>query len=288
MKILVTGASGFTGQHFLQAAHRQGHDTTILQARLHDRAALEREIAACGPAAVVHLAGISSSAATDSSAFYDVNVVGTVNLLDVLTLLPTPPRVLLTSSANVYGDGGIAPLGEGANAAPVDHYGMSKLAMEMLARNYTDRLPLFVVRPFNYTGVGQRDCFVIPKLVNLFASRAAVVELGNLDVSREFLDVRFVCAAMLRLLDVAESGATYNICSGVNWSLVDVLALLSQLSGHTPRIVSAPALVRRTDIDCLRGDPTRLRHAIGPLEVPALADTLAWMLRAAQQEGACA
>lgn len=260
-----------------------------LQARLHDRAALEREIVACAPDAVVHLAAVSSAAASDSTSFYEVNVVGAVNLLDALVLLPTPPRVLLTSSANIYGDGGGAALREDSATAPVDHYGMSKLAMETLARNYLDRLPLFFVRPFNYTGVGQRDCFVIPKLVGLFARRAALVELGKLDVTREFLDVRFVCNALLRLLDTAAPGSIYNICSGASWSLLEVVALLSRLSGHAPQIVSTPALVRRSDIQCLRGDPTRLQQAIGPLDGPSLEDTLTWMLSAASGEaGACA
>ena len=164
------------------------------------------------PEAAVHLAAISFVGHADTGAFYDVNVLGTLSLLESLVALPKAPRhILLASSANVYGNCDVSPISEERQPVPVNHYAMSKLAMEYMARNYLDRLPLFFVRPFNYTGLGQTGSFLIPKLVQHFAVNATCIELGNLDVEREFNDVRFVCDAYLKLLVNAVPGEVYNV-----------------------------------------------------------------------------
>ena len=167
------------------------------------------------PNYVVHLAAISFVGHGNADDFYRVNVVGTVNLLEALLKLEKKPtKVLIASSANVYGNCEISPISESQQPLPVNHYAMSKLAMELMARTYLSRLPIFFTRPFNYIGLGQAESFVIPKLISHFTKKAEVIELGNLNVEREFNDVRFVCDAYLRLLDVAKPGESYNICSG--------------------------------------------------------------------------
>ena len=282
MKLLVTGANGFTGQHFVARARACGHDVVALQANLTDAAALKLEVAQVAPEVVVHLAAIAFVGHAQVSAFYDVNVIGTTNLLDALAGLPQRPRsVLLASSANVYGNCERSPIAETQAPAPVNHYAMSKLAMEFMARNYADRLPLFFVRPFNYTGPGQEAAFLIPKLVAHFARRADSIELGNLDVEREFNDVRFVCDAYLKLLERAETGAVYNICSGQPVTLTSVLALLTEITCHTMQVKVNPAFVRSNEIHRLCGDPARLHSVVGPIDQQALRETLADMLAAA-------
>lgn len=286
MKLLVTGADGFTGRHFVVAARDGGHDVVALQANLNDKAALLAEVAQVAPDAVVHLAAISFVGHADASAFYNVNVIGTLNLLDALVALPQSPRsVLLASSANVYGNCEQSPITEAQPPAPVNHYAASKLAMEHMARTYADRLPLFFVRPFNYTGPGQDPSFVIPKLVAHFARRADALELGNLDVEREFNDVRFVCAAYLQLLQKATPGEVVNICTGKPVTLKAVLALLSQITGHQLQVKVNPAFVRANEIHRLCGSPAKLVSVAGELESPALEDTLRWMLEAATTGG---
>lgn len=286
MKLLVTGADGFTGRHFVVAARASGYDVVGLHANLNDRDALKAEVAQVAPEAVVHLAAISFVGHADASAFYNVNVIGTLNLLDALATLARPPRsVLLASSANVYGNCDQSPITEAQPPAPVNHYAMSKLAMEHMARTYLDRLPLFFVRPFNYTGPGQAASFVIPKLVAHFARRADAVELGNLDVEREFNDVRFVCEAYLQLLPQAMPGEVYNICTGTPVTLKAVLALLSQITGHQLQVKVNPAFVRANEIHRLCGSPAKLDAAIGGIASPTLADTLRWMLDAATGSG---
>ncbi len=280
MKLLVTGADGFTGRHFVESARAFGHEVVALQANLNDRGAIQAEVAQVAPEAVVHLAAISFVGHADASAFYDVNVIGTINLLAALAALSQPPQsILLASSANVYGNCEQSPITEAQPPAPVNHYAMSKLAMEYMARTYLDRLPLFFVRPFNYTGLGQAESFVIPKLVAHFARRAEAVELGNLDVEREFNDVRFVCEAYLQLLQKAKSGEAYNICTGKPVMLKAVLALLSQITGHQLQVKVNPAFVRNNEVHRLCGLPAKLENCIGRFSYPTLEETLQWMLK---------
>jgi nucleoside-diphosphate-sugar epimerase len=280
LRLLVTGADGFTGRHFVASARACGNEVVALQANLNDRDALIQEVAHVAPEAVVHLAAISFVGHADASIFYDVNVIGTLNLLDALAALAQPLRsVLLASSANVYGNCEQSPITEAQPPAPMNHYAMSKLAMEYMARTYLDRLPLFFVRPFNYTGPGQAESFLIPKLVAHFARRAEAVELGNLDLEREFNDVRFVCEAYLQLLQKAKPGDVYNVCSGKSVTLKSVLALLTQITGHQVQVKVNPAFVRNNEIHRLCGLPAKLENCICSFSNPTLEETLQWMLK---------
>jgi len=282
LKLLLTGAHGFTGTHFIKAAYDYGHEVVALQADLKDPKAVRREVVHAAPEAVVHLGAISFVGHADASAFYKVNVIGTLNLLDALAALAQPPRsILLASSANVYGNCEQSPITEEQPPAPVNHYAMSKLAMEYMAITYLDRLPLFFVRPFNYIGPGQPESFIIPKLVAHFTRRAELVELGNIEVEREFNDVRFVCEAYLQLLKKAEPGEVYNICSGKPVTLKFVLDLLGQITGYHPQVKVNLAFVRDNEIHRLCGSPAKLNSVVGNIWQPTLQETLQWMLGAA-------
>ena len=228
------------------------------------------------------MAAISFVGHADDTAFYDVNVVGTMNLLAGLAALPVKPRkVLLASSANVYGNTDASPINEAQPAAPLNHYAMSKLAMEHMARTYLDRLPVVFVRPFNYTGQGQALNFLIPKMVSHFAQRAPAIELGNLNVEREFNDVRMVCDAYLALLAHGVPGDVYNVCSGQPYTLEYVIALLSCITGHTMDVRVNPAFIRVNEVHRLCGSPIKLKACVGDLTAYHLAETLKWMLDSA-------
>ncbi len=279
LRMLVTGADGFTGVHFVKQAQAAGHKVFEFNADLTNPVAVQSQVNQAAPDVVVHLAAISFVGHDKVSAFYDVNVIGTLNLLDALLKLPhRPKRILLASSANVYGNCEQSPIPEMQAPAPLNHYAMSKLAMEHLAMTYADRLPLFFVRPFNYTGLGQVESFVIPKIVSHFKRRAATVELGNLTVEREYNDVRMVNDAYIKLLAKAEVGEIYNICSGKTYTLHQVIDILTELTGHQINVALNIAFVRANELRRLCGDATKLDATIGAQDSIALKDTLRWMM----------
>jgi len=285
MRILLTGALGFTGQFFQEAAEAAGHEVWPFKADLNDTPAVFAEVQSAMPDAVVHLAAISFVGHAKEIDFYLVNVLGTMNLLDALAALEVKPTmILLASSANVYGNCEVSPITEDQPAEPLGHYAMSKLAMEYMARTYLDRLPIVFLRPFNYTGVGQASNFLIPKLVNHFANRASIVELGNLNVQREFNDVRKVCCAYMALLENGLAGETYNICSGQPFALLEVIRELSDISGHTIDIQVNSGFVRVNEVTSLCGNPAKLLACAGELPNYTLRDTLQWMLGAAVKD----
>lgn len=262
MRILLTGASGFTGRHFQQNATQAGHEVVPLHANLTDSASLQQGVRAAGPVdAVVHLAAISFVGHANDAEFYAVNTVGTTHLLAALAALPAsdrPNRVLVASSANVYGNCPHSPISETQPPSPVNHYAASKLAMEHMAMTFLDRLPIVITRPFNYTGPGQAKSFLIPKLVDHFIRKAPVIELGNLHVEREFNDVRMVTEAYLQLIDRGAEGEIYNVCSGKTYSLTYVLEMLTRITGHSIDVKVNPAYVRANEVHRLCGDPRKL------------------------------
>lgn len=282
MKILLTGAAGFTGRHFARCAAQAGHQVLALQANLTDKAALLAEVRQIQPDAVVHLAAISFVGNADEAAFYAVNVVGSTNLLSAMTTLPQPPTVLLASSANIYGNCEASPITEDQPPAPVNHYAASKLAMEHMARTFAGQLPIIITRPFNYTGAEQGVQFLIPKLVDHFARKAPVIELGNLHVEREFNDVRMVCDAYLALLAHGQAGQTYNICTGQAYTLQQVIDTLIQLTGHRLQVRVNPTFVRANEVHRLSGHAGKLHQLMERsgvrLATPTLAQTLQNML----------
>ena len=286
MRILLTGADGFTGRFFSAQAVASGYEVLPLLADLTDCDALQKQVLQNAPDVVVHLAAISFVGHADDNAFYAVNVVGTTNLLAALAALPKRPRqVLLASSANIYGNSEASPITEDQPPAPVNHYAMSKLAMEHMARTYADRLPLVITRPFNYTGPGQAVNFVMPKLVEHFARRAPSISLGNLHVEREFNDVRMVCRAYLQLLQHGEPDQTYNVCSGRPYALQYVIDELTRITGHHIKVEVNPAFVRANEVHRLCGSPAKLQARLAAhgakLHNPPLEDTLRRMLAAA-------
>mgnify|MGYP003583294251 FL=1 len=283
MKILLTGADGFTGRPFAALAQQAGHEVVPLRADLTDSDALNKEILEVCPDAVVHLAGIAFVGHAHEEAFYAVNVVGTTNLLDALAQLTIPPRrILLASSANIYGNSNQSPIDESQLPMPVNHYAMSKVAMEMMARTYMDRLDIVITRPFNYTGPGQDEAFLIPKLAKHFALRLPSVELGNLHVEREFNDVRTVCETYLALLQVGEAGNVYNVCSGQPYELQEIIDTFARISGHSVNVIVNPAFVRANEVHRLCGNPDKLSGLLAShgvhIEIPTLQDTLQRML----------
>lgn len=292
-RALITGLRGFTGYYLareLRAAGYQVFGTAhgaeaqgegIVGLDLCDKQCVQRLVAEVQPDVVAHLAAISFVAHGDVEAIYRVNILGTRNLLEALAASQKKPHaVLLASSANIYGNTSVEVISETEPALPANDYAVSKLAVEHVARLWMDKLPIVVVRPFNYTGVGQSVNFLLPKIVSHFRRRAMHIELGNLDVARDFSDVRMVVQAYARLIQEIPAGETFNICSGKSYTLREVLALMAQIAGYEIDIRVNPAFVRANEVKNLMGDPRKLIRHIGELPNFSLADTLQWMLHA--------
>jgi len=208
--ILVTGASGFTGRYFIAAAQKQGYRCVALcheaseivpeadecvVADLLDLGGLNSAIRQVKPGLVLHLAAISFVAHENIPQIYQVNLVGTLNLINALSSHSKQlQRIVIASSANIYGNVLSLPISENTVPQPANHYGVSKYAMEMATAQFAD-LPIVLVRPFNYTGIGQSRNFLIPKIVHAYKQGEPDIQLGNLDVSRDFSDVRDVVDA---------------------------------------------------------------------------------------------
>ena len=291
-RALITGIQGFTGRYMAAELRAQGFEVFgtgsqpfdepgYFQADLTDAVRLRALLADLQPDVVVHLAALAFVGHGVADAFYQVNLIGTRNLLEAIAACgKVPDCVLLASSANVYGNASDGMLSETTLPAPANDYAVSKLGMEYMARLWQDRLPLVITRPFNYSGAGQGENFLLSKIVSHFRRRAPVIELGNLDVWRDFSDVRAVVAAYRGLLEAAPVGQTVNVSSGVAHSLRDVIALCEQITGHRIEVTVNPAFVRANEVKTLTGDNARLRSLVPGWTTPPLRDTLAWMLDA--------
>lgn len=283
---LVTGAAGFTGRYMvstlrergyrvvgLTSANVQGADERVCD--LTDRAAVRAVIEDVRPDYAVHLAAKSFVGSGDHEAFYKINVFGTLNLLEALAQAGVhPAKVLIASSANVYGTPVMDVIDESVCPAPVNHYANSKLAMEHMVRTWFDQVPIVITRPFNYTGPGQDERFLIPKIVNRFRCKASFIELGNLDVSRDFSDVRDVVAIYVALLESHAESEIVNVCSGRAIALRRIIELMNDMAGYDIDVRVNQAYVRTNEIPRLRGSNDRLRALIGFVPKTSIEETL--------------
>ncbi|SDH63473.1 NAD-dependent epimerase/dehydratase family protein [Paraburkholderia phenazinium] len=294
-KVLITGIGGFTGRHLAAELEDGGHEVCGIShgpkagARwptytcdLLDHGTLTELLARERPDAVVHLAAISFVAHGDASAIYQANVLGTRNLLNSVVASGCSPRsILLASSANVYGNSDREVIDEHVPPAPANDYAVSKLAMEYVANLWRGKLPITIVRPFNYTGIGQSPNFLLPKIVDHFRRKAPLLELGNLHVVRDFSDVRMIVRAYGRLLHGDFAGQVFNVCSGAGHALLDVLTIMKELTGFQQEIRVNPAYLRSNEVHRLVGNGGKLQRAIGTLPRISLRETLSWMLESA-------
>ena len=284
-RVLIVGIDSFTGKHLSSHLEKVGYDvygTALKDAGRKTLAwnVLESErfpeiLKAVAPHYVIHLAGISFVAHGNAEDFYRVNTLATERMLHALTEYQgTLHKIILASSATVYGNQGVEVLDESLCPAPANHYGASKLAMEHLALTYRERLPLLLVRPFNYTGPGQSTSFLIPKIVDHFRRAAPTISLGNLDVIREFNDVRYVAEIYARLLRSDARGVSLNLCSGRGISIREILETMKRISDREIEVEIDPSLIRKNEIKRLVGSTERLGRIIElPTPIP-LEETL--------------
>jgi GDP-4-dehydro-6-deoxy-D-mannose reductase len=281
--ILVTGPNGFVGRHLL-ASGVVGSSADVL-----DADALAAELREVRPAAVIHLAALSSvSASWESVAeVWRTNVLGTVNLLEAVRAEAPEARVIVASSGEVYGRAETIPTPEHAPIAPVSPYAASKAAAELAGSQAAARgLDVVVVRTFPQVGPGQDERFAIGswtrQIARLEADGGGTLLVGDLSGERDLTDVRDGARAYRLLLDRSVEPGAYNLASGRGVRMGDVLDLLIGLSSVPIEVEQEQARLRPAEIPALVGDPSKLRAATGWAPEVALEQTLADALEAAR------
>lgn len=293
-KLLITGGTGFIGTYVCQECERQRIDylalgrtgkSCVTAAKsavvdLLDKRALEKIVANFCPDAIIHLAGVASPVYENNAQIYAVNICGTENLLKAAAAMKNPPKMLLISTAGVYGNQKERLIKETVPYNPINHYSYSKMVVEFLSRQYKDRIEINIVRPFNIIGSGQSTNFLIPKLVRAFGRKEPVLQLGNVRSVRDYVSVEF-CAKLLTDMAVRQkqNPDVVNICSGVGLSCLDICAYLEQLTDHHPQIEVSKSFVRSNEIWRLVGDPEIMNTVLaGRYASPACKTILANML----------
>jgi GDP-4-dehydro-6-deoxy-D-mannose reductase len=281
MKVLVTGATGFVGYWLVPELTVHGHDVVRLAGRgdvdITDRAAVERIVDEHEPDAVAHLAAVSNSSATarDPEAAFRVNLGGTLNLLEACVRAARPPIVLIAGSSEVYGWPSLhlLPISEDAPLNPQGPYALSKAGQEALALAYGVRrgLRVAVTRSFNHSGPGQRAELALPS----FASRIRTaqrqgrrdIDVGDIDVARDFLDVRDVVVAYRGLLERLHANTpdiplVVNVASGRSIRLRVLLDRMCSRAGVRLAYRAQPRLMRPGEPREIRADTSRLGRLI--------------------------
>lgn len=305
--VLVTGGGGFVGPYLVAALEARGMRVVALgqppqsgpgllqtltptwrEIDLVDRVSVETLIRELQPRRIYHLAALSSVAASfeDPVPTYMTNVMGTVHVLDAVRRHVPDCRVLLVSSAEVYG-GVTSPLTENCPMHPASPYAASKAAAEMVGIEHFRAHNTYVVsaRAFNHTGPGQTPRFVVSAFAKQIAQievarQDPILEVGNLSARRDFLDVRDVVEAYVALLELGTPGSAYNVCSGRAVAMQTILDQLVALSKVGITVQTDPALMRPVDVPELVGDNTKIQRDTGwkpeiPLE-QTLSDVLAY------------
>jgi GDP-4-dehydro-6-deoxy-D-mannose reductase len=296
MRFLITGIAGFAGRHLAERLLAEGYEvfgcdrslpvTTpptrppnlpadhLLVCDICDRGQIEAVVRAVRPDGVFHLAAFTSPAASfdDPDGAYRVNLFGSLNLFGAVHDAAIPCRVVWVGSGDAYGqvDTDELPVSERNLFRPLSPYAVSKAAADLAAYQWSRARGLDVVRvrPFNHTGPGQTAHFVCANFAFQLAAvkhrrRPQRIEVGNLDVVRDFSDVRDVVRAYVAAFECGKTGEAYNVCSGSGRTPRHILKRLMQLSGTEVDVAMDPARQRPTDVPVLIGSAAKLRDAAG-------------------------
>lgn len=284
MRALVLGADGFVGTHLVD--HLRGSGDSVVEAvgpgasavpgrtpvDVRDSAAVRALVRDCRPEAIYHLAAVAygPDAAADLDFAVDVTVRGTAVLLEAAADVGSASMVLVTGSSEVYGAPALERIHETTRLRPVNLYGATKAAQEVIALTFgrARGLPVVVTRAFNHIGRGQRDSFVIPSFARQLrlvqrGEAPPMIRVGNLSPIRDFSDVRDVVRAYRLLVAGGHSGDAVNVASGTGVSVQQMLDALVAISHVSVSIEVDPGRVRSNDPPRLVGDATRLHERTG-------------------------
>jgi GDP-4-dehydro-6-deoxy-D-mannose reductase len=285
-RILITGGTGFVGPYLIRFL--KSFDTKLVVVSSGNAAVRESEVDYCKadicnsddietvirevkPDQIYHLASISSVPASWSNPrlAFDVNVIGSYNVFEAAMRLPSPPRILNVSTSQVYATSDVALL-ETTATGPDNPYAATKAMAELLVVQHrrSKEGGIITVRAFNHTGPGQLPSFVLPSFVKQLAEMEAgvsppVLKVGNINVKRDFTDVRDVVIAYCQLLKKGIVGEIYNVCSGHAVLLADIVQELQKNCNVPVKIEVDPARLRPNEVQQVVGDPSKIHRVTG-------------------------
>ncbi len=269
-KVLIFGISGFVGAYLAREFEQHGYqvygsditdsealpDTIIFKKlELLDYEAVESLVKEALPDIIINLAAISSVGMSWSmpQTTISVNVVGALNIMEAARECPNIPKIMLVGSSEEY-EISDKPVGEAAPLNANNPYGISKLTQERFAKLYRERygMNIYCVRPFNHTGVGQKETFVLPSFCRQVADiaksgREGVIKVGNLSAERDFCDVRDIVRGYRMIVEQGDCNTIYNIGSGVAHSIQELLDYIISLCPQKVLIETDPERYRPVD-----------------------------------------
>lgn len=264
MTALITGANGFTGKHLAKLLRSQKITVSVFRGDLKNKVSVFTAVSRAKPDWIFHLASpiLRSDKLFDEglAANLEVDLFGTVYLLEAAAALPKKPKILITNTAAAYAPG-FRPIGESFPLKPLTSYGLSKLTQELVSQKLCQSygLPLIMTRTFLLIGPGQKPGFVVTDLAKAIAAGASTITLGNPNIRRDFTDVRDACRAYYLLMQKGKPGEVYNVCSGKTVSIGNIARRLIRLSGRKITIKTKSSW-RRHDPSIVCGNNTKLKH----------------------------
>ena len=283
-KVLIFGIGGFVGAYLAQELQTHGYEVhgsdlhakmvgnvSVMAADLLIAEAVEKVVRDIKPDAIINLAAISSVGQSWGmpQTTMQVNVVGALNILEAARKQDKKPKVMFIGSSEEYvsSDG---PMNEKTPLDANNPYGISKIAQERFAKLYREQygLKIYCVRPFNHTGVGQRDSFVLPSFCKQLAEieksgRPGVIKTGNLTVRRDFSHVKDIVRAYRMILESEDDTQIYNIGSGKAYGLGELLDYIIALSRQKITVEIEPSRVRPTDTPVICCDYSKIEKELG-------------------------
>jgi GDP-4-dehydro-6-deoxy-D-mannose reductase len=306
-KVLIFGIGGFVGRYLSEEFKKNGYEVagsdvrrtdsipeyvSFTAADLLDGDAVKALVADVSPDMIINLAAISSVGLSWKipQTTVSVNVVGALNVLEAARALPEKPKVMFIGSSEEY-QAADSPMDENTPLDANNPYGISKVTQERFARLYRSQygMKVYCVRPFNHTGVGQRDSFVLPSFCKQAAEISksgapGVIHVGNLSAKRDFSDVRDIVRAYRMIIESDESDTIYNVGSGQAYGLDELLNYIVSLSPQKIDVQVDPERVRPIDTPLICCDHSLITERLGWKPKYTIFDTLKSMYEAFLRE----
>lgn len=293
-KVLITGITGFVGSHLTDLLLSEGYQVSgialtgdltnlspihqpisLVCADIRNAKEIADILAEVKPDHIYHLAGVAfvPDAEADPTIVYDINVLGTLNLLEAARSTHLSAKILIVGSGEVYGHVPEAalPVNEEYPLKPTNLYGVTKACADMMAYQYATAytMPVVRVRPFNHIGPRQSEQFVCSSFAKQIVEieqgiRKPLLHVGNLEARRDFTDVRDVVRAYSTLLEKADGGEVYNIGSNKTWKIGEIVAMLVEASRVKGIALEQQSVrLRSNDVPVMRCDASKAEKTIG-------------------------